>query len=191
MVREHNSSTANPAPNTVQQLVLAVVVALVTTLVCPATAYARHPEIASELGAAHMHGASSYQVLAWPVFDAELWSDQQRFSWDAPFALSLTYRRDFTREALVSRSVSGMSERTRISSPEALSARLRGCFADVRAGDRFTGVSLGANTARFYLNGRRTCEITWPGFSRAFFGIWLDARGADRNFSARLRGAAP
>lgn len=191
MVREHNSRAADPAPNSVRQLGLAVLVALATTLLCPATAYARHPEIATELGQARMHGASSYQVLAWPVFDAELWSGQPRFTWDAPFALSLTYRRDFTREALVSRSVSGMSDRARISSPEALSERLRGCFADVRAGDRFTGVSLGADTARFYLNGRRTCEITWPGFSRAFFGIWLDARGADRSFSARLRGAAP
>lgn len=137
-----------------------------------------------------MLGASRYQVLAWPVFDAELWSPQSRFSWNEPFALSLTYRRDIEAEALVSRSLSGMAERTRLGSREDLAARLRACFADVRAGDRFTGLSLSSDSARFYLNGRRTCDISWPGFRRAFFGIWLDARGADRAFSARLTGAS-
>lgn len=169
---------------------VAAAILLVLAVFHATSAYARHPEIASELGSARMLGASAYRFLTVPVFDAELWSDQQRFSWDAAFALSLTYRRDFDRDALISRTLSGMAERAQITSREALSERLRTCFSDVRAGDRFTGVSTGADSARFYLNGRRTCEITWPGFSRSFFGIWLDARGGDRAFSERLRGGA-
>lgn len=154
----------------------------------PGTASARHPEIAAELGASRMLGEARFQVLAWPVFDAELWSAQSAFSWDRPFALSLTYKRDIDGDALVARSVNSMAERTRIDQREPLTALLRDCFADVRTGDRFTGVSLDADRARFFLNGRQTCDVSWPGFRRAFFGIWLDARGRDRAFSTRLTG---
>lgn len=158
-------------------------------LIWPGVASARYPELGNELGAYRMLGSARYQVLAWTVFDAELWAQQDRFSWDQPFALSLTYRRNISEADLVSRSLNGMAERTQLGSRERLEALLRTCFADVRAGDRFTGVSLGADQARFYLNGRQTCEVSWPGFRQAFFGIWLDARGADRPFSAQLTGS--
>jgi Chalcone isomerase-like len=159
-------------------------------LLAPTAALARPPEVATELAQAQMLGSARYQVLAWQVFEAQLWSQHQSFDWDRPFALSLTYRRAISVDQLVSRSVEGMAARTRLSSQQRLAAELRTCFADVSPGDRITGVSLSENTARFYLNGRQRCEISWPGFRRAFFGIWLDATGSDRTFSAQLRGAA-
>jgi hypothetical protein len=160
-------------------------------LIKPGFAFAPHPEVRAEFDRPQRHGEARYTVLAWPVFDAELWSEASAFSWDRPFALSLTYRRDIEADALLSRSISGMAGRSRLDAPEQLTGLLRTCFADVRAGDRFTGVSLDANRARFYLNGRQTCEMSWPGFRRAFFGIWLDGRGGNRGFSARLtRGAS-
>lgn len=156
----------------------------------PGAAAARYPEIHATLGAHQMVGAARYQVLAWPVFDAELWSARGAFSWDQPFALSLTYRRDITEADLIARSLRGIETRTGLAATEELASVLRECFADVRAGDRLTGVSVSRDEARFFLNGRQTCALSWPGFRRAFFGIWLDARGADSAFSARLTGAA-
>lgn len=168
-----------------------MIVAVLALTLWPRAAQALPDEIMTELGDAQMLGASRYQVLAWRVFDAELWSRESRFSWERPFALSLVYHRAIDADALVNRSLSGMAERASLNSREALAARLRACFRDVRAGDRFTGVSLTTDGARFYLNGRRTCDLEWPGFRRAFFGIWLDARGADRAFSTRLVGGSP
>lgn len=161
---------------------------LLAFLFHPATALARHSEILAELGEPRMLGGARYSVLAWPVFDAQLWSQQSAFSWQHPFALSLTYQRDFRADALVARSLRGMSERTGDPPSDRLTALLHTCFEDVRVGDRFTGVSLDENRARFYLNARQTCEISWPGFRRVFFGIWLDGRGADSGFSSRLIG---
>lgn len=157
----------------------------------PGMALARHPEVVAELGEPRKLGDARYQVLAWSIFDAELWATQPSFSWDQPFALSLTYQRDVRESSIVTRSVNGMADRVRIASPERLTALLQTCFTDVRAGDRFTGVSLDEDRARFYLNGRQTCEMSWPGFRRAFFGIWLDGRGDDPAFSARLTGGRP
>lgn len=157
----------------------------------PAFAFARHPEVFAELGEPRMLGEARYSLLAWPVFDAQLWSQHSAFSWQHPFALSLTYQRDFRGDNLVARSLRGITERTGDPPSDRLAALLHTCFDDVRVGDRFTGVSLDENRARFYLNARQTCEISWPGFRRVFFGIWLDGRGADRDFSSRLIGRNP
>ena len=70
-----------------------------------------------------------------------------------------------------------------------LRAELARCFTDVARGDRFTGVSTGPDTARFYYNGAHRCDVRWPGFRRHFFGIWLAGRdGPAAEISARLRG---
>lgn len=156
------------------------------------TAEARPPEVAQNLPASRQVGEAGYSVLGWRIFDAALWTETGAFRWNEPFALVLTYRRSFSAEALVNRSLYEMSRRGAgdAASLEPLSAPLRACFADVRPGDRITGVSTGRDTARFYLNGRARCEIEWPGFRRAFFGIWLDASGGDRTLSHQLTGRA-
>ena len=152
-------------------------------------AYARPSEVAAALPNAARVGEARYEVLALAVFDAELWAPQGAFSWDQAFALSLTYQRSISARALVNRTLREMTERGGDRAAlEALRPQLQACFADVRAGDRITGLSSGADTARFYYNGRQRCEISSPGFRRAFFGIWLDGAGADRAFSQRLRG---
>lgn len=153
-------------------------------------AHARHPELAQTIPSAQQVGAARYSVLAIPVFQAELWTTNGVFSWERPFALTLTYERAIRANALVNRTISEMRQRGAGSeaSLQPLRAPLTACFADVQNGDRITGVSTGPNTARFYLNGAQRCEIEWPGFRRHFFGIWLDARGGQAALSAQLRG---
>ena len=149
-------------------------------------------EVSQVLPSAQRVGEAHYRVLAWTVFEAALWADGGVFSWDRPFALTLTYRRSFSAQALTNRTLGEMSRRS-ASNAETLAPlreRLHACFPDVTPGDRITGVSTGANSARFYFNGRQRCEIEWPGFRRGFFGIWLDANGVERAQSARLRGSS-
>lgn len=166
---------------------LAAAFAAFTLTASPANALPA--EVARAFPGAQPVGAARYQLLTLTMFDAELWSESGDFSWQAPFALSLTYRRSFSAEAITGRAISEMAQRTggSASSLEALRAPLQACFANVSPGDRITGVSTGADTARFYYNGVRRCEIAWPGLRRSFFGIWLDGR-SQRAFSAQLRG---
>ncbi|MBN8607908.1 MAG: chalcone isomerase family protein [Caulobacterales bacterium] len=152
-------------------------------------AEARPSEVAAVLPSAAWVGEARYEVLALAIFDAELWAPQGAFSWDRAFALSLTYQRSISARALVNRTLREMAERGGDGAAlAALRPLLLACFADVRAGDRITGVSIGVDTARFFYNGQQRCEIASPGFRRSFFGIWLDGEGADRAFSQRLLG---
>lgn len=154
-----------------------------------ATAEARPPEVERAMTSAQLVGEARYQLLTWTLFDAALWSEDGVFSWERPFALTLTYRQAFSSRALVDRTIVEMSRRGGVSAPERLAALLRACFPDVAPGDRITGLSTGPDSAVFLHNGRQRCAIEWPGFRRAFFGIWLDASGPQRAFSSQLRGA--
>ena len=173
-------------------IVRAFVFALAVLMVGAAPASARPAEVTQHLPGAVAVGAARYSVLSLALFDAALWAETRAFSWDRPFALSLTYQRAFSADALTRRTMQEMARRTSADAAAltALRGNLGACFADVAAGDRITGVSLGANRARFYLNGVRRCDLEWPGFQRAFFGIWLEGEGGARGFSARLRGQA-
>lgn len=138
-------------------------------------------------------GEARYQILMLPLFRAELFASDGAFSWERPFALTLTYDRAMRADALIDRAVREMSGRG-AGNPRDLAplrAQLATCMRDVADGDRVTGVSTGANGARFYHNGAQECEIRWPGFRRQFFGIWLGGHdGLAAQLSARLRGEA-
>lgn len=160
---------------------------LVASLLLATPASALPAEVEQALPGAQRIGSANYQFLGIRLFRAELWTANDAFAWDRPFALTLTYERSARATTLVNRSISEMRQRG-ARNPEALRARLLACFADVARDDRITGVATSADTARFYLNGVRRCEISQPGFARDFFGIWLDAHGSQANLSARLRG---
>jgi hypothetical protein len=156
-------------------------------------AWASPTEVERALPGAQKVGEASYHMLGIHLFDAEAYVVGGDFSWERPFALTLTYERSARQSTLLNRSMSEMSQRgagdVRTLAP--LRAQLARCFPDISRGDRVTGVSSGANTARFYYNGAQRCDVNWPGFRRHFFGIWLDGRdGLAATLSARLRGDA-
>ncbi len=161
-----------------------VTLAAIVLLIAPAAAAPR------EVGAASLVGEARFSLLGFALFDAALYTQSGEFAWSEQFALSLTYQRAARREVLLNRTLRGMSDRG-AGDDQALAPlreRLTACFSDVARGDRFTGVSTGPDTARFYLNGEERCDIRWSGFRRAFFGIWLDAEGGQARLSAQLRG---
>ncbi len=154
-------------------------------------AFARPPEVTEALPNSQQVGHAQYRALSIPLFSAETWANGGDFSWNEPFALTLTYHRNARASTLINRSIREMSGRGG-GSAQALAplrAELARCFTDVARGDRFTGVSTGPDTARFYHNGAFRCDVRWPGFRRTFFGIWLAGRdGPAAEISAQLRG---
>ena len=155
----------------------AIFAALLTTMAAwPAwPSVEKPPELLGAPEAARPVGATSFRVLFWRVFDASLWSGDGAFDWNAPFALSLTYQRDFSARQLKETTVEEMS---RLSGATEVALRgfgqaFEGCVADVGPGDRITAVSVDTDKARLFLNGEERCTLERPGLRRDFFGIWL------------------
>jgi len=169
---------------------LAALACLAFALFAP-PAFARPPEIDQALPNSQQVGQAQYRALSILLFSAETWAAGGDFSWDEPFALTLTYHRDARASTLINRSIREMSQRGAGSAASLapLRAQFARCFPNVSQNDRITGVSTGQDTARFYFNGAHRCDVRWPGFRRTFFGIWLAGRdGPAAEISARLRG---
>jgi hypothetical protein len=167
----------------------AALAALAVLIATPASA--SPAEVNRAIPNAQIVGEATYTMLSIPLFDAQLWNSSGAFSWEQPFALTLTYQRSAGADVLINRSIREMISRG-AGNAQALAplrTQLERCFSSVARGDRFTGVSTGAETATFYLNGARRCDVRWPNFRRHFFGIWLAGRdGAAARISAQLRG---
>lgn len=126
------------------------------------------------------------------LYDAELWVSGERYDPMQPCALELTYAREFSATRLAGASIDEMQRIEPIDT--ALVARwqqiLSTVFADVRPGERITGVYLPGRGARFYHQERFTGEIADAELARRFFAIWLDARTREPALRARLIGTA-
>jgi hypothetical protein len=156
----------------------------------PAVARTAPQEVHADLPNATLGGDVRFTFLGFSVYDASLWvmpgfsaQDYDRHA----FALSLTYLRDFTGEAIAKRSAAEMRRQPGVTEPQldAWNRRMREVFPDVRKGDRLTGIHRPGEGARFHLNGQPAGAIADADFSRRFFGIWLSAQSSD----ARLRDA--
>ena len=156
-------------------------------------AMAKPPEVAQRIDAPAPLGAAEGKVLFVPLFDAELWTHgRSAFDWNAPFALSLTYRQNFSAGMILWATVSEIERMSGRSSAElgVLEAKLGACLPSVRQGDRITGFPRGADRVDFTLNGNAICSVSHPDLTRLFFSIWLDPRARDPEGAARLRGVS-
>lgn len=156
-------------------------------------AMAKPPEVAQRIDAPAPLGAAEGKILFVPLFDAELWTEgRSAFNWNTPFALSLTYRQNFSAGMILWATVSEIERITGRSSAQLgdLEAKLGACLPSVRQGDRITGFPSGADRVDFTLNGSPICSVSHPGLTRLFFSIWLDPRARDPAGAARLRGVS-
>lgn len=159
---------------------------LVLLIALASPAHATPPEVSKMMGAATLSGQADVKFFGFNLYRAELWRAGEAF------ALSLTYRRGFSAKELADASIKEIArmENASVSAFADLGPLLQSCFADVREGDRITGASTGADTARFYHNGAKRCDVSYPQFRDRFFGIWLGAKTRDPKSRDLLLGRA-
>lgn len=121
-------------------------------------------------------GSGDMRFLGFALYRATLWVAGTGID-NSPHALTLHYRRNISREQLVSAS---LDEMRRLGSPDAAVARWRAdlerVFPDVKAGERIIGLHLPGQGARLYHQGRMTGEVNDADFAQRFFAIWLAPR---------------
>lgn len=154
------------------------------------SAMAKPAEVSEFMPEATKLGETRYKKAIFKLYDATLWTAGEEFSWDEPFALSLQYLRSFSAERISNAAIIEMARLTNREEEEVENARapLTACFADVEKGDVITGFSTGEDAATFFYNGAKRCDIAYPGFREAFFGIWLSEDSRDAERGAILRG---
>ncbi len=136
-------------------------------------------------------GGGLLRVWGFRVYHAWLWTPGgAAFDFGRPYALDIEYLREFSAQVLAERSIEEM--RGQGLGSDAVYPRwfseMRRVFADVKPGDRLTGVANRERHAEFFYNGERRGVIADPAFTDAFFSIWLSEKSSQRAFRDLLLG---
>lgn len=138
-------------------------------------------------------GAGELRWLGFPIYDASLWTSSGRhagFTADETVALSLWYRRSFTRDELLKVTETAWRKLGQVDSAqrERWLAQLRSIWTDVAPGQNVTTVVLPGGPTRFYDQRGRFGQLDDPAFGPAFLSIWLDPRSVVSDLRIRLLG---
>ncbi len=136
-------------------------------------------------------GGGLLRKFGFQIYNAHLWTpDGAALDRNKPHVLDIQYLRNFTAKVLAERSIDEMRDQGVGSDavyPKWL-AEMQRVFADVKPGDRLTGVVTSARTSKFFLNGVLRGEMADPAFTDAFFGIWLHEKTSEPKFRLLLLG---
>jgi Chalcone isomerase-like len=137
-------------------------------------------------------GGGLLRIFGFQIYNAYLWTPNgAALDRNKPHILDIQYLRNFTAKALAERSIDEMRDQGVGSDavyPKWL-AEMQRVFADVKPGDRLTGVVTAGRTSKFFLNGVLRGEMTDPAFADAFFGIWLHEKTSQPKFRLLLLGS--
>nr|WP_316676110.1 chalcone isomerase family protein [Ralstonia chuxiongensis] len=150
--------------------------ALILTL-CTLMSVGAWADCRDTVPAPQLSGKGALCLFGFCLYDAQLWSAELPPSYNAPFALEVTYRRALERSRLIETAIDEIRRlQAPVPSDDTLAQWQRAmtpAFPNVRPGDTLCGVYLPGRGARFYANGQLTTEVDDPAFARAFFDIWL------------------
>jgi hypothetical protein len=140
-----------------------------------------------------MVGAGELRWMGFPIYDASLWTSSGRhagFTADQTVALSLWYRRSFTRDELLKVTETAWRKLGQVDPAQRQRwlAELRGFWTDVAPGQNVTTVVLPGGATRFYDQRGRFGQVDDPAFGPAFLSIWLDPGSVVSDLRIRLLG---
>lgn len=142
-----------------------------------------------------LQGEGTLRWFGFKIYDARFFAArpinvQQLF--DTPFALELSYARDFSGASIAETSA---DEIKRLNGANAAQqqrwlAAMQKIFPNVKSGDRLRGVYEPGRGASFFHNDKPVGVIAEPEFARAFFSIWLDPKTVKPDLRRQLLGLA-
>ncbi|MEO1078816.1 MAG: chalcone isomerase family protein [Pseudomonadota bacterium] len=164
-------------------------IAILCLITLPSLSAARSADI-DELEGMRAVGTARMQVLFWKVYDATLLAPQGEFQSEEPFALSLTYLRKLDGEKIAARSIEemrkqGLDDEERLGRWYDLLANI---IPDVNARDEIVGLAAEDGSTRFFLHGEPIGSVDEPGFTDAFFAIWLGEQTSEPELRNQLLG---
>ena len=140
-----------------------------------------------------LQGMGTLRWMGLKIYEARLFAstrpDPAQLT-QLPFALELTYARDFNGPSIAERSINEI-KKLGIGSAEqhqAWRSRMQAIFPNVKSGDRIRGLHRPGLGASFMLNDKPIGSIDDAEFARAFFAIWLDPKTSEPSLRKELLG---
>lgn len=157
----------------------------------PVSAHADIGPAASSVPSAQLVGKGRMTYLGFKVFDAQLYAPNGVYKSSGPFALKLTYLRNFKGKAITESTVKEIKRQGGVSAAQLASweKQMLAIFPNVSPGQSITGVRTANGNTVFYYGGRKIGTISGSAFSKRFFAIWLGNNTRNPGLRAKLVGA--
>jgi len=154
------------------------------------TSFAKSPELNLQLDSMIVKGEGTYKYFWMSIYDARLFSAEEHWSYQKPFALSLTYHRNLKGKAIAQRSIKeirgqGFDDENKLQS---WYQHLVEIFPDVEDGSTLTGLFLPNQGVHFYYQDQSIGMIQEELFAYHFFGIWLSEQTSAPSLRQALLG---
>lgn len=135
-------------------------------------------------------GGDELSLYGFRIYHASLWAPTGRYEPAKPHALSLHYRRGFTKERLVEITLSAWSKAGvgTEAQRKAWTSQLQHIWHDVAKGDILAAVVVPGRETRFYNAAGLLGRIEDKEFGPAYLGIWLDEKTLLPDLRASLLG---
>ncbi len=124
------------------------------------------------------------------AYDAKLLAPQGTYSENKPFALTLTYRMQFSGKA-IAREAAAQMRRMNVAGESDINRwqqLMQTIFPDVTPGMAITGLRLKSGATVFCTTNGEIGRMTDPAFADAFFSIWLGAGAENQDLRHQLTG---
>ena len=122
------------------------------------------------------HGKSRLTWFAFHIYDISLYLPKGReWSYEQPFALHITYKKNIKNQDFVDTSIEEMSRYHRLTAEDEKRYRreLARVFRDVKPEDTITAVFTPGEELSFFHNGQPTGQLYDMRFAKRFLDIWL------------------
>ena len=140
----------------------------------------------------HKVGSASFKFLFWSVYEAELYADQQFFSFTPlpVFILNINYQRTFKSDQLIKEIEKQLikADPIQVELHRSWINKLVDILSDVEKGDMLSLYVDENQHSSFYLNLDYLGTIDDEKFSISFSSIWLARNDHYANFSRELTG---
>jgi hypothetical protein len=135
-------------------------------------------------------GEARLRMWFFDIYDASLIAPNGKFTDQSPFALSLTYLRDFDGIDIASRSIDemrklGMKDEMKLAKWYEQMQRI---FPNVKDGQTITGLVDKQRFSHFYFEEQELGAIEDTEFSQWFFNIWLSENTSEPKMRKQLLG---
>jgi hypothetical protein len=135
-------------------------------------------------------GEARLEVMFFDIYDATLIASDGNYDPEKPFALALTYLREFDGEDIASRSIDemrdqGMKDEVKLAK---WFEKMQQVFPNVDKGQTLTGVVDDGQRSHFFFNDSKIGTIDDPEFTKWFFNIWLAEDTSEPKMRQKLLG---
>jgi Chalcone isomerase-like len=167
-----------------------VIVAVTALIFLPLNTFAseKPTELTPVIKAQTPYGSGKLSQFFFHIYDVHIWTDAPRWSYDAPFALSVTYGMSITKQDLVDSTLKEIFRQHEPAEPvmQVYGALLNKAYDDVKDGDRITAIYTSSGGIELYLNAKKMAESDDKVFAKHFFDIWLSSKTSEPDLRKSL-----